>query len=246
MRDEAALEMDIRPLVTCIMPTYNRRRFVPRAIEYFLRQDYDRSELLIVDDGTDPVRDLVPDTPRVRYAALPSRVCLGAKRNLACEQASGDIILHWDDDDWQAPNRVRYQVESLVERGADVCGINQILFFDCRDRTAWMYAYPPAERFWLYGNSLCYRREFWERNRFEDVNVGEDTLFVWRSKNALMVPLADSTFHVSIVHGDNVSDPRPSGLYWRRCDTDVVRRLLGPDGEFYETASVAPGPTTRA
>jgi glycosyltransferase involved in cell wall biosynthesis len=227
-------EMDTHPLVTCIMPTYNRRRFVARAIDYFLRQDYYRSELLIVDDGTDLVRDLVPDTPRVRYIALPSRMSLGAKRNLACEQANGDIILHWDDDDWHAPHRVRYQVEALLEHGADACGINQILFYDCRDRAAWMYAYPPTERFWLYGNSLCYRREFWERNRFADVNVGEDTMFVWQSRGARMVALGDSTFHVSIMHGDNVSAREASGAYWRRHDPDAVRRILGADLGFYD------------
>ncbi len=49
-----------QPLVSCIMPTRDRRAFVPRAIAYFLRQDYANKELVIVDDGTDPVSDLVP------------------------------------------------------------------------------------------------------------------------------------------------------------------------------------------
>ena len=227
---------DAGPTVTCIMPTYNRRRFVPRAIEYFLRQDYDRSELLIVDDGSDPVGDLVPAHPRVRYVALPSRILLGAKRNLACAQAAGDIILHWDDDDWHAPRRVRYQVESLLAEGADVCGISRIFFYDCRDRRAWIYAYPATERPWLYGNSLCYRRDFWERNRFADVQVGEDTRFVWASHGGRMLGLPDSTFHVSIVHGDNVSAPQSSGSYCSRYETSEVCRLLGADREFYETA----------
>lgn len=226
------------PLVTCIMPTYNRRRFVPRAIGYFLRQDYDRSELLIVDDGTDPVSDLVPAHPRVRYMALPSRLTVGAKRNLACEQAAGDVILHWDDDDWYARRRVRYEVESLVAGRADVCGINRILFYDCRDRRAWMYIYPPTERFWLCGGSLCYRREFWKRNRFADVHVGEDMRFVWESDGGRMLVLPNYTSQVCILHGDNVSAPRPSGSYWRHCEPHAVRRLLGKDLAFYETAAV--------
>ena len=41
-----------QPLVSCIMPTYNRREFVPLAIRYFLRQDYANKELIIIDDGT--------------------------------------------------------------------------------------------------------------------------------------------------------------------------------------------------
>ena len=49
------------------MPTHNRRPFVAQAIVYFLRQDYPNRELIIVDDGTDPVADLIPDDPRIRY-----------------------------------------------------------------------------------------------------------------------------------------------------------------------------------
>src|SRR5215213_744350 len=103
-----------RPLVSCIMPTHDRRPFVGRAIEQFLRQDYPRRELIVVDDGADAVRDLVPglgadpgsETPRIRYLRLESRRTLGGKRNLACREAQGAVIVHWDDDDWMAPWRL--------------------------------------------------------------------------------------------------------------------------------------------
>jgi len=39
---------------------------------------------------------------------------VGAKRNLACDLANGDIIVHWDDDDWMADWRLSYQVEQLM------------------------------------------------------------------------------------------------------------------------------------
>ena len=48
------------PLVSCIMPTYNRRHFAGKAIEYFLRQDYPNKQLVIVDDGTSPSRTSCP------------------------------------------------------------------------------------------------------------------------------------------------------------------------------------------
>jgi len=98
------------PLVSCIMPTYNRRAFVPQAIAYFLRQDYANKELIIVDDGIDAVGDLVPADQHIRYIRLSQKTTLGVKRNIACEQARGTIIAHWDDDDWHAPHRLRYQV----------------------------------------------------------------------------------------------------------------------------------------
>jgi hypothetical protein len=49
------------------MHTYDRRDFVPQAIDCFLRQDYLGLELIVVDDGSDPVADLLPDDRRVRY-----------------------------------------------------------------------------------------------------------------------------------------------------------------------------------
>jgi len=41
------------PLISCIMPTYNRRPFLPLALRCFLDQDYPNKELIIVDDGED-------------------------------------------------------------------------------------------------------------------------------------------------------------------------------------------------
>jgi glycosyltransferase involved in cell wall biosynthesis len=69
------------------MPTYNRRAFVQRAIEYFLRQGYERKELIIVDDGTDSIGYLVSQDEHIRYIRLNERLTLGAKRNRACEAA---------------------------------------------------------------------------------------------------------------------------------------------------------------
>lgn len=101
-------------LTSCIMPTHDRRAFVPQAVGYFLRQDYIGRELIVVDDGTDPVQDLMPDDARIRYLRLEGKHTLGAKRNLACRESRGEVIVHWDDDDWMAPWRLSYQVENLL------------------------------------------------------------------------------------------------------------------------------------
>ena len=42
-----------QPLVSCIMPTRNRRFFIKQSIKYFLNQDYANKELIIIDDGDD-------------------------------------------------------------------------------------------------------------------------------------------------------------------------------------------------
>src|SRR5260370_37829397 len=106
--------LNARPLISCIMPTANRRHFVPQALRYFLAQDYPHKELLILDDGSDSVADLVPDDSQIRYTRLTGQRTLGAKRNECVEASRGEIIIHWDDDDWQAPHRICYPVEALL------------------------------------------------------------------------------------------------------------------------------------
>ena len=89
-------------LVTCIVPTADRRRFVPQAVAQFLQQDYANRELIVLDDGAQSVEDLMPDDPRVRYVRDERKSPVGIKRNRLCELARGDVIVHWDDDDWMA------------------------------------------------------------------------------------------------------------------------------------------------
>jgi glycosyltransferase involved in cell wall biosynthesis len=228
-----ARDVDAGPLVSCLMPTADRRHVVARAIAYFQRQDYANAELVILDDGTDRVADLVPADPRVRYVGLDRRLVLGEKRNRACEEAAGDILLHWDDDDWHAPHRVRYQVEQLEAHGAALCGTSRVLYFDPARRLAWMYAYPPSARPWVHG--LAYRRDVWERRRFEPVQVGEDTRFVFGAAPPLV--LDDHRFMAGLMHRANTSPKRTNGACWTARPLKEVQDLLGADWAHYEVAA---------
>jgi glycosyltransferase involved in cell wall biosynthesis len=218
------------PLVSCIMPTADRRRFVPRAIGQFLAQDHADSELLIVDDGNEPVQDLVPDDPRVRYIRLERRLVLGAKRNLACEQARGDVIVHWDDDDWSASWRLRYQAEQFAAAGADIGGLDRVLFHDPAANEAWEYEYPRTAAPWVYGATLIYTKAFWRRNPFPPLSVGEDSRFVWAHVPKRVVAHDDRRFFVATVHTSNTSRKDTRGHRWRRCSVEMVRDLMRRDG----------------
>src|SRR5262249_9719489 len=148
-------------LVSCIMPTANRRLFLPSAIQCFLRQDYPARELVVVDDGIDPVDDLMPEDARVHYTRVPGTQSVGAKRNLACDKACGEIVVHWDDDDWSSPQRLTYQVTALLHEGFDLCGLDRVVFFDPREGKAWEYFYLSSVRPWVHGATLCYRKNLW-------------------------------------------------------------------------------------
>ncbi len=221
------------PLVSCIMPTHNRRRFLPLAVRYFLRQAYEPRELIVVDDGDDPVADLMPQDPRVRYVRLDRRHTVGAKRNSACRLARGELIVHWDDDDWMADWRLTYQVGQLLERDADLCGLDRLLFLDARQGQAWQYVYPRSGKPWLAGGTLCYRREFWQRNQFPDLDVGEDNRFVWSGAARRLLALPDNSFYVAMIHDGNTSPKRTHGIRWQRHPIEPLRKMLGNQWAAY-------------
>jgi ADP-heptose:LPS heptosyltransferase/2-polyprenyl-3-methyl-5-hydroxy-6-metoxy-1,4-benzoquinol methylase/glycosyltransferase involved in cell wall biosynthesis len=218
-------------LVSCILPTYNRRELVERAIRLFQRQDYPERELIVVDDGTDCVADLADADPRIRYLRLDGRQTIGAKRNLACREARGEIVVHWDDDDWAADWRVSYQARRLIESGAEICGLDRIDYFEPATGRAWEYVYPEGARRWVAGNTLCYRRSFQERHPFPDINVGEDARFVWQAAPDQVLRLEDKRFIVATVHDGNVSPKATDGSCWRPVDgAELVARMAAAVG----------------
>ncbi len=218
------------PLVTCIMPTADRRPFVSHAIRYFLRQTYSNRELLILDDGADPIGDLIPTSEQIRYVRLERRHTLGAKRNLACGLARGDLIAHWDDDDWIADWRLAYQVQALERYSSPaVCGVSSLLFFEPRTGRAWTYVHPAGGRTWVAGGTLCYHKALWQRFPFAEISEGEDTRFIWSVPQAAVLSLSDNRFYVATMHTGNTSRKRTSDPRWRLASPEDLRGLMGAD-----------------
>jgi glycosyltransferase involved in cell wall biosynthesis len=229
---EPVLVAPLAPLVSCIMPTYNRRSFVPQAIRCFLRQDYQNLELVIVDDGTDPISDCVPDDERIRYFRLDQKQIVGAKRNFACEQARGEFIVHWDDDDWYPSERISRQIAAL-KNGFDLCGSSRVYFFDADRDQAWEYRYVSSGPKWVAGTTLAYRRTYWERHRFPEIQVGEDSRFVWSGVGDTIYDFADPTLCLATVHSGNTSRKEVGGSCWHPQSTASVYSRLGDEVHFY-------------
>ena len=112
-------------MVSVCTPTFNRRPFVQAMLECFNHQTYprERMEWVIIDDGTDPIEDLVVHHPCVKYFRLEEKVSLGKKRNMMHKRARGDIIVYMDDDDYYPPERVSHAVETLLDHKARKTGI---------------------------------------------------------------------------------------------------------------------------
>ena len=221
------------PLVSCVMSTYDRAHLVPNAVASFLRQDIASAELLVVDDGPESLAELLPDDDRVRHIRLDRRHTIGAKRNLGCEAARADLLANWDDDDWYAPWRLRYQVESLSAAGAEVCGLNRLLYLQPAARRAWRYEWPASARPWVHDAVLLYTRDFWRRNPFPDTSMGIDCRLLWTRSPKRILALPDERIYVGIIHGRNTSSKNTSHSLWSPHPLEDVEVLLGEDAAFY-------------
>jgi glycosyltransferase involved in cell wall biosynthesis len=217
------------PLVTCIMPTCDRHCFLPEAIRYFLRQDYPNLELVIVDDGNRPVDPLLPDDPRIRLIRLSQKKNIGAKRNIACAEARGEFIVHWDDDDWYPPDRVTRQIAALQTSRAEICGTSTLYYYEPESSCAWSYDYGNSGRTWVAGNTLAYRKSWWSAHPFPEIQVGEDSRFVWAAPRGKVSDLGTPDLCVARIHPQNSSRKSPHGACWCACQISVLQGVLGSD-----------------
>jgi len=200
-----------QPLISCIMPTKDRRAFVAQALYYFEQQDYPNKELIVVDDGDDMIVDLVSQRPYVRYIMTQYAHTVGVKRNIACEAARGDLICHWDDDDWYAPNRLSYQVAPMLTGQADITGLHLQHVLDLKRMQGWqcedISSMQPGVDGMHYGTAI-YRKQLWEnRTRFHDSPKGDDGAgFVRRLINlgAQVYTLPCASHQVYVRHGNNI------------------------------------------
>lgn len=183
-----------RPLVSCIVPTTAARtKFLRHAIDYFTAQTYKPLQLVVVgDEGS-----------------------IGHKRNVACEMAKGEIICHWDDDDWYGPRRVQEQVEAMLDLGLEATGYSRILFADDAKRE--VYQYDNGSARYGIGATLMYRRSLWESLQFKDSNCGEDNNFVYRIPREKYLAVNGNQI-VARVHDGNTVEKRSKLELWGRTD----------------------------
>lgn len=108
------------PMVSVIIPTHNRPDRLRTAITSVLNQDYRDFQIIVVNDGTTPVEDVVADLNRDGRIILVTHDRnrgLAASRNTGLRQASGKYVCYLDDDDRLLPHHLRTLVTHLESSG---------------------------------------------------------------------------------------------------------------------------------
>ena len=159
------------PFVSICTPTFNRRPFIENMFTCFRNQDYpkDRIEWIIVDDGTDKIKDLIVDSniPQIRYFEVENKMFLGEKRNYMHKFVRGSIIVYMDDDDYYPPNRVSHAVERLQSDPNALCaGSSEIyVYFKGMDKMIQCGPYGPNH---ATAGTFAFRTKLLEQTRYED------------------------------------------------------------------------------
>jgi hypothetical protein len=116
------------PLVSVVIPTFDRDWAVGRAVDSVLAQDYRPVELIVVDDGS---RDRTPAVlssygDRLTVVRQKNRG-VSAARNAGVARAQGDLIAFLDSDDYWKPGKLTVQVDFFASRpDAMICQTGEV------------------------------------------------------------------------------------------------------------------------
>jgi len=160
----------VLPFVSICTPTFNRRPFIQTMFECFKNQTYPKSrmEWIIIDDGTDKIKDLIDaaNIPQIKYFPYDTKMTLGKKRNLMHDKTMGDIIVYMDDDDYYPPERVEHAVSMLSKSKAICAGASELYVYFNDLKQMWQCGpYGPNH---ATAGTFAFKRELLSKSRYNE------------------------------------------------------------------------------
>jgi glycosyltransferase involved in cell wall biosynthesis len=120
------MSIAVAPLVSVVIPTYNRGHCIAACIDSVLAQTLGDFEIIVVDDFSaddTAARVAAFADPRISYLPLPSNQGGAVARNAGIGQASGEFVAFLDSDDLWLPEKLAKQVEGMRLAGPK-CGLS--------------------------------------------------------------------------------------------------------------------------
>ena len=117
----------MNPLISVVIPTFNREKVLKRAIDSVVSQTYDNWELIIVDNNsTDNTENLVHSykNPNIKLTSIDNDGVIGLSRNVGIQNSNGYLIAFLDSDDWWNSTKL----ESILNKFDDKV---DIIYHDC-------------------------------------------------------------------------------------------------------------------
>lgn len=127
--------------ISILIPTFNRKKFLPLIIRNILNQTYPHDKLeLVIDDDADKSSEKLLDKEnleklkvvlhpiKIKYIDNKPKRSIGKKRDDLIKSASHKIVVFMDDDDLYFPSYIQYSYETLKKEKVGCVGSNKMLF----------------------------------------------------------------------------------------------------------------------
>lgn len=186
-----------KPLVSVIIPTYNREIYLDKAINSVTKQTYKNIEIIIVDDGSsfEYAKEICNKYSNCKYF-YKENGGLSSARNFGVEKSNGELIAFLDDDDLFLPTKIEKQVKILNENKNIFCVHSSVQVIDENDNLKNIiygaskgkekkrsgYVFWNALGTWVVKSPTpLIRKEVFQNLKFDEkIMVGEDIDFYQR------------------------------------------------------------------
>ncbi|MGC1472776.1 MAG: glycosyltransferase family 2 protein [Psychroserpens sp.] len=143
--------MSQNPIVSVIVPTYNRANVISETLDSILAQSFNNWECIVVDDGsTDATDDILEmyqlKDSRFRYYHRPNSHLAGGNgaRNFGFKQSKGIYIQWFDSDDLMVPEKLELQVAIMQNHDVDFV-VSKTKFFNKKNNSFFNYNFEASE-----------------------------------------------------------------------------------------------------
>lgn len=220
--------------------THNRISYLPLLRNCIAKQNYPFSKLewVILDDSTSYSHNIaIEPIPGVsiKYQRLPSKLALGAKRNLAHKLCSGEYIVYMDDDDFYPSSRIRHAVHALHHSGLHMagCTILPIYFSD----TSQLWISGPFGATHATAATFAMTKDFAQANTYNPNSICNEEKEFLRDYSVPIAQLDPLKTMICISHDSNTFDKRKMIL---NGETARMRKIkiseLGVMGEEFSSS----------
>ena len=182
-------------LVTVVIPTYNRAYILERTIPSYIQENV--GEVIIIDDAstdntTAIIQKLIKKYPIIRYYRQKENTKQPAAQNTALKKVKYPYVYFGDDDSFVLPNTIRYLLETMKDKQANIVGA--------------MPLYADSECDFSDINKFIERKAPMLKDIKKKINLYhlEKINFFWRYSEAIEVPFTHACALVEKKYTDKI------------------------------------------
>ncbi len=198
------------PYVSVITPTKNRRFIFELAVHQFLNFIYppEKLEWVVLDNGTDKIRDLIPDKINLKYLSVDGNknYSISDLRNNCIKQSSYDYIVYMDDDDYYPPESILARIKSLIRYqplGVQCVGCVKLGCYNIINHDSYFISNGDT---YLTEASLCHLKKFWESRKFKKTDMSGEFKYFLRKRQQKIRSIPFQFVCIALNHQNNTTE----------------------------------------